>query len=235
MFGKAGLERSVLRHVLVAALGAAVLTAFWISRRDWSPEHRFWRATGDASLVLLMLSLAIGPLARLRPSLARWNPWRREIGIWAAVWAAVHTVTILDGWLRWDWLRLLGYEFVQELGRRARLEPGFGLANAVGALALVIVVVLAVTSSDLALRRIGGSGWRWLHQAAHTVLFLSVLHTAYFLFMHYTQSFHREPSPENWFRWPFVVSVLMLWGLQGVVFAREVRARGGARSAGEPL
>jgi methionine sulfoxide reductase heme-binding subunit len=220
-----GLWRSFSRHALVAGVAVVILAFFWVTRRDWSPEHRIWRATGDVSLVLLFLTLVIGPLARLYKPVVRANPWRRELGIWSAVYAVIHTVVILNGWIRWDLMRFLGYEFNAPLERFSRLEPGFGLSNIVGAVALLISVVLMVTSTDRALQALGGSAWKWLHYSAYTVFYLSGLHTAYFLFMHFTASFHREAAPENWFRVPFLLMVAGVLVIQFAAFQTEVRRR----------
>lgn len=105
------------------------------------------------------------------------------------------------------------YEVIPELGREVRLEPGFGLANLVGLTALGFALVLAATSSDRALRSLGGPAWKWLHHSALFVFYLSLLHAGYFLFLHYTVSFHKQVPPADWFRFPFVVlgaTVVML-------------------------
>lgn len=167
---------------------------------------RLWKAVGDAAFVLLLAALALGPVARLVPATRPLLPWRRQLGIWFALTASLHAVLILDGWALWSLRRFLGYEFVPQLGREARLEPGFGLANIVGSVALFLGLVLAATSSDWAMRRMGRPTWVWLHRLAHTVLILTLLHGSYFLFIHFTVSFHKAPPPSlDWFRIPFIV------------------------------
>lgn len=213
------------RHVAVLIASALTVSAFFLTRMDWDIEMRTWRAFGDAAIVLLFVTLSLGPAARVWRSLGRALPWRRETGIWSALFALVHTTLIFNGWLRWDWGRLLGYEFVPELGRVARLEPGFGLANVVGVVALIWALMLAATSSDRAVRFLGPAGWKWLHHGAYVVFYLAVLHTAYFLFMHFTLSFHRVPPPENWFRWPLLAMGVAVIGLQAAAFVKTVRGR----------
>ena len=167
---------------------------------------RLWKAVGDAAFVLLLAALALGPVARLVPAARPLLQWRRQLGIWFALTASLHAVLILDGWALWSLRRFLGYEFVPQLGRDARLEPGFGLANIVGSVALFLGLVLAATSSDWAMRRMGRPTWVWLHRLAHTVLILTLLHGSYFLFIHFTVSFHKAPPPSlDWFRIPFIV------------------------------
>lgn len=213
------------RHMRAATASSVLFFLFWSSRPDWDPEMRLWRAFGDASLVLLAASLALGPLARLEPRLARHLPLRRELGIDFALLAFMHTLLVLTGWVRWDLLRFLGYEYIEAAGRWVRLESGFGLANIAGVVALVWALILAGTSSDRATRFLGPSAWKWLHGGAYTIFYLVALHTTYFLFLHYTYSFHRPVPPPDWFRWPFLVLAGAVIGLQAAAFAITVRRR----------
>ena len=160
---------ALLRHGATLAATALLLLGFWASRPEWSPEMRLWKAVGDAAVVLLLVSLAIGPLARLWRPAGRLVPWRRQVGIWAAVVALTHSLLVIDGWARWSVRRFLGFEFIPQLGREARLEPGFGLANLVGLVALIWLLVLLATSSDRALRSLGPAAWKWLHQGSYVV------------------------------------------------------------------
>lgn len=222
----------VVQHTGVAALSALLFALFWFTRMEWTADMRLWRAVGDVAVVLLFLSLAMGPAARMSAFLARGLTWRRAVGIWAGATALAHGVLVFWGWTQWSIPRLLGYEFVPQLGRTARMEPGFGLANLMGVVALVWLVVMMVTSFDRAVRALGPSAWKWLHNSAYVVFYLSTLHAAYFLFMHYTESFHRAVPPPNWFRFPLLILGLSVLALQLAAFAvtrsRRTRARGPA-------
>ena len=216
----------LIRHLTVGLGALGVGSVFWLGRLNWDPEMRLWRAVGDASLVLLVVALAAGPMARLWSGARPLLGWRRETGIWFGVLAAVHSALVWHGWARWDVPRLLGYEFVPQLGRVARIEPGFGIANLTGLVALAWALVLTATSSDWAMRRLGAAAWKWLHYGAYTVFYLVALHAAYFLFMHYTVSFHRPVPPDtNWFQLPFLALIAMVPLLQCAAFARAVARR----------
>jgi sulfoxide reductase heme-binding subunit YedZ len=219
------------RHTVAAFLAFVASVPFWYGRLDWDPEMRFWRAIGDGSFVLLAILLMLGPLARLLPSTSRFLPWRRELGIWFAILALVHTVVILDGWIRWDWMRFFGYEFLNQFGRHARVEPGFGLSNLIGIVAIVIALPLLITSSNWAVRRLGSSAWKWLHIGAYIIFYLVVIHSLYFLFMHYTVSFHRPVPEPNWFRYPFLTAAMMVLILQLTGFLVTVRKRADMKRA----
>ena len=147
------------------------------------------------------------------------------MGSWFAIVASIHGVLVVHGWARWSLRRFLGYEVVPQLGREARMEPGFGLSNLIGLTALIVALVLAATSSDRALRRLGAPAWKGLHHSALFVFYLALLHAGYFLFIHYTASFHRQiPSPDG-FRAPFVVLGAALLSLQGAAFFKTACER----------
>ncbi len=216
--------RLLRRHIIVGSIGGTLIYLFWLSRPDWAAEMRFWRAVGDASLIFIYLTLALGPLARFVPRAGKLLSHRRELGIWFGLFAILHTVLILNGWARWNVLRFMGYEPIAELDRMVRLESGFGMANLIGLLAVLLTLPLMATSADWAVRALGGSAWKFLHYTAYTIFYLVVLHTAYFMYIHYTASFHRQPPPNaNWFQIPFAVLTTMVLGLQMSAFFKTVR------------
>lgn len=218
-------KNPVGRHAAAAVLAVLLVYIFWLSRPEWSPDMRLWRAVGDASFILLFAVLAVGPLARLWDNARGLLPWRRELGIWFAIMAAIHAFLIFQGWALWNITRLLGYEFIPQLDRWARLEPGFGLANLLGITALILALVLAATSSDRAVRYLGVASWKWLHYGAYIIFYLVALHVAYFMFMHYTASYHRPVPSPNWFQYFFLGLALTVPLLQTVAFVKTVRSQ----------
>ena len=221
-----GMLGVLVRSAVVGVLALALVGVFWASRPQWSADMRLWRAVGDAAIVLLALSLAVGPVSRLLPAASALGRWRRQLGIWTALTALVHSVLVLWGWVAFDLGRLMGYEFIPQLGYTARIEPGFGLANLMGLVAMTWLLVLLATSSDWAMRRLGPAVWSWVQGFAHVVFYLVILHSAYFLYMHYTLSFHRGVPPDpNWFRVPLLVMAGVLLVLQVAAAVAGARRR----------
>lgn len=218
-----------VRQTIVGALATLFVWLFWLSRPTWSWDMRLWKAFGDSALMLLFLTLLIGPVARLWPIGIKLISWRKYVGIWFGIMALIHGFLVWDGWARWEISRFFGYEFIPEIGRTVRIEPGFGLANLIGVIALFFTVVLMVTSSKWAIKYLGAASWKWLHYSANTIFYLSSIHTAYFLYIHYTLSFHKNVPPPDWFRIPFLLLVGVLLTLQIVVFMKIVMGRKGKK------
>ncbi|MDZ7573137.1 MAG: ferric reductase-like transmembrane domain-containing protein, partial [Pseudotabrizicola sp.] len=198
-------------------LATGLVLGFAAVHIDFSPMHRWNRAFGDASMVLVALSVGLGPLARFLRGVVRVLPFRRELGIYACLLAIVHAAVILIGWVQWDLMRLFGFEWHPELLTYVMLQHGFGLANAIGLAALLLAILLGATSSDFAMRRLGFSGWKFLQMGVLPLWWLTVAHVAYFLFMHFL-SFHRAAPPPNTLQPWFLGLVAAVFALRGAAY-----------------
>lgn len=225
-------QQMPVRHVAVAFLATGLVLGFAAVHIDFSPMHRWNRAFGDASMVLVALSLGLGPLARFLRGVVRVLPFRRELGIYGCLLASVHAAVILIGWVKWDLMRLFGFEWHPELLTYVMFQHGFGFANAVGLAALMLAILLAATSSDFAMRRLGVSSWKFLQMGILPLWWLTVAHVAYFLFMHFL-SFHRATPPPNTLQPWFLGLVTTVFALRGAAYLLTVRAKGKTLLEGE--
>lgn len=230
-----GLARKTLvRHMLVAVLATGLVLGFAAVHAQFSPIHRWNRAFGDASLVLIALSMGLGPLIRFLRASVPLLPFRREMGIHACLLVLVHAAIVLVGWVEWDLMRLFGFEWHPDLLVYVMFQHGFGLANAIGIAALVLAVLLAATSSDFAMRRLGLSGWKFLQMGVLPMWWLTVAHVAYFLFMHFL-SFHRDTPPPNALQPWFVGLVVLVLGLRAAAYLKTIRAKAPSELPGEEV
>ena len=151
-----------LVFVLCALPCAWLVWAALADKLGANPAEALVRATGDWSLRTLCLVLAVTPLRVLTgtPALAR---FRRMLGLWVFFYAALHFVcyAVLDQGLD-----------VATIVRDVAKRP-FIL---VGSLALVLLALLAATSTQRAMRALGGRRWQALHRAVYAVAALALLH-----------------------------------------------------------
>lgn len=196
-----------MRHASVFVISLGLLGLFSLVHDQWEPLHRWNRAFGDTALVLLALTLSLGPLATLFKGARSWLQWRRQTGIWTMVCALAHVAIILHAWVEWHLIRLFGFEFSPMFGRYIMHQQGFGLANVAGILALVFGLMLLLTSNDRSVRWLTPSVWQYLHRGAVLFWWLAIVHIGYFLFIH-NLDVRRAMLDPNPMQWPFVALIV---------------------------
>jgi methionine sulfoxide reductase heme-binding subunit len=140
---------SLLHGALTDSLGA-------------NPAEALSRGSGDWVLRFLCLTLAVTPLRRISgwTALAR---FRRMLGLFAFFYGVLH-------FLCYAWLDM-GFDVAATL-RDIPKRP-FVLA---GTLALLLMLPLATTSFDRAVKALGARRWRQLHRLVYVVVLLGLLH-----------------------------------------------------------
>ncbi|HEY4135331.1 MAG TPA: protein-methionine-sulfoxide reductase heme-binding subunit MsrQ [Alphaproteobacteria bacterium] len=125
------------------------------------PITEIIHTTGDWAIRLLFVSLAITPFRQVLAA-HRLVSVRRIVGVAAFCYIAIHLVGYAA-----DEMFDLG-KVVSEIVLRYYLTIGFA--------GLVLLAVLAATSTDGMVRRLGGKRWKRLHRAAYLVGAIAVVH-----------------------------------------------------------
>ena len=185
----------LLRGAILSVMGTNVLGA--------NPAETLIRATGDWTLRLLCITLAVTPLRKLtkQPMLAR---FRRMLGLFTFFYGCVH-------FLCYSWLDmgLVWGDIVRDIVKRPFIL--------VGTSALLLMLPLALTSFNRAIRALGAGRWQALHRAVYAVALLGLLH---FFWMRSAKSDFAEVSV-----YAAIIAVLLGWRLWG--WLRSARGRGG--------
>jgi sulfoxide reductase heme-binding subunit YedZ len=130
-----------------------------------NPVEFVLRSLGTWTLVLLLATLAITPL--------RWlTGWvwlvrlRRMLGLYAFFYGTMHVTAYV--WIDqyFDWTAI-----ATDVAKRPYLTLGF--------VAYVLMIPLAVTSTNGMVRRLGGRNWQRLHRVVYAIGALGVLHFWY--------------------------------------------------------
>ena len=138
-------------------------------------------ATGYLATVVLAVTLLLGPANLL---LRRRNPvstyLRRDVGIWAAIFSAIHVAAAVLIHVSHGSgpIATVLHFFVDQQGRA--LANSFGLGNWTGLAALVIAVGLLATSSDAALRTLKARRWKAIQRLTYALFGLVVLHAFFY-------------------------------------------------------
>ena len=127
-----------------------------------NPAEALIRGTGDWTLRFLCLTLAVTPLRH-------WTGWhalarfRRLLGLYTFCYGVLH-------FLCFAWLDM-GFDLaaiVKDINKRPFIL--------VGTAALLLMLPLAATSFNRAIRALGARRWQALHRAVYAVALLALLH-----------------------------------------------------------
>ncbi|HJV87824.1 MAG TPA: protein-methionine-sulfoxide reductase heme-binding subunit MsrQ [Noviherbaspirillum sp.] len=155
---------SIKTVIFVAALlpfTRLVLFAF-TDRLGANPIEFITRNTGDWTLYFLCFTLAVTPLRRL----SKWH-WliklRRMLGLFAFFYATLHFTTFFwfDHFFDVD-------EMLRDVAKRPFITVGFT--------AFLLLLPLAITSTNGMIRRLGGKRWQSLHRLVYLIASLGILH-----------------------------------------------------------
>jgi sulfoxide reductase heme-binding subunit YedZ len=126
-----------------------------------NPVEELIHRLGSWGLRFLLLTLCVTPLAVIgrKPQVMR---LRRMLGLFAFTYLALHFSTwlVLDQWLSW-------HAILADIAKRPYIT--------VGLTALLMLVPLAVTSTDGWMRRLGQS-WHRLHRLIYPAAILGCVH-----------------------------------------------------------
>ncbi|MDX2178083.1 MAG: protein-methionine-sulfoxide reductase heme-binding subunit MsrQ [Bryobacteraceae bacterium] len=121
------------------------------------------RFTGDWTLRFLLASLAISPLRRLVPALNDLISYRRMLGLFAFAYGTLHFLHYLALDKLWEWNEI----------KTDFLLRRFFIA---GLIAWALMIPLAATSFNRAIRWMGAKRWQLLHRLAYVAAIAGVVH-----------------------------------------------------------
>jgi len=127
------------------------------------PTANIELTTGYNTLLLLILSLAITPLRKLFPRLGWLIKFRRLLGLFAFFYGTVHMLTWVALYSNFDVRAML-----DDIVKRKFITMGVA--------AWLLLVPLALTSTNWAIRKLGGKNWNRLHKLVYAAAVCGVIH-----------------------------------------------------------
>lgn len=170
-----------------------------------NPAEYVIRATGDWTLRLLCITLAVTPL-RVTLGMPELLRFRRMLGLFTYFYVVLHLLCYswLDMGFAWG-------DVATDIAKRPFILVGFT--------AFVLLTPLALTSFHRAIRWLGAKRWQWLHRLVYLVAVLAVLH---FFWMRAGKSDFAEV-----FVYAFVLFVLLAWRVIRASLWRRLFSLGG--------
>lgn len=173
------LRHRLLYHHVPLAIASTVccLLVFAMVKSKYLP-FRLSMATAYTGMVLLGVTLVLGVLKVLRgESSPVSTDWRRDVGIWAALFGLAHVVIGLQVHAPGRMWTYFVYPAEQARSFPLRLDT-VGWANHLGLFAGLLLLLLLVISNDWSLKRLTGRRWKALQRWNYAVFGLIVVHGA---------------------------------------------------------
>lgn len=168
--------KPLLFLLCLAPLAALVYGAF-NNQLGANPAEKLIRELGEWTLRLLWLTLAVTPLRQLT-GLAALARFRRMLGVFAFFYASLHLLAY--GWLDQG---LDVADIAADIAKRPFILMGFT--------AWVLMLPLAATSFNRAIKALGAPRWQALHKAVYAVAVVGLLH---FVWMRAGKNNFGEPA-----------------------------------------
>jgi sulfoxide reductase heme-binding subunit YedZ len=127
-----------------------------------NPAEALIRATGDWTLRFLCLTLAVTPVRRLT-GYGRILRYRRMLGLFTFFYGVLHMLCYASFDMGFDVA-----EIADDIAERPFILVGFT--------ALMLMVPLAATSFNRAIRALGAARWQLLHRLVYAVAIAGLLH-----------------------------------------------------------
>ncbi len=198
----AGLLRPWVKPLVFTLALLPLLSLFWRATNNLlgaNPAEAVMRGTGDWTMRLLWLTLTVTPLRRLTGWYAL-AQWRRMLGLFAFFYGIAHFLCFAWLDMGFDWSAI-----VRDITKRPFIL--------VGSAALLLMLPLAATSFNRAVKALGAARWRALHKLVFAVALLAVLH---FFWMRTAKNDYAEVA----------VYAVLLAVLLGLRLWRRLRMRG---------
>src|SRR5579863_2383144 len=154
-----------LKPVMFLACLAPLATLAWRgfhSGLGANPIEFITHSTGDWTLIFLLVTLSITPLRKLTQQYWLVN-FRRMLGLYAFFYGTLHLMTYV-------WLDKFFdvHEMLKDIAKRRFITAGMT--------AFVLMIPLAVTSTQWAIRKLGGKRWQALHRLIYFSAAAGVIH-----------------------------------------------------------
>jgi methionine sulfoxide reductase heme-binding subunit len=127
------------------------------------PTAHIELTTGYTTLMLLTITLAITPVRRLSPRLTWMIKFRRLLGLFAFFYATVHMLAYVGLYAGFSMQAML-----DDVAKRRFIT--------MGATAYLLLVPLALTSTNWAIRKLGGKRWNLLHKLVYVATICGIIH-----------------------------------------------------------
>jgi methionine sulfoxide reductase heme-binding subunit len=152
----------IIVHVLCLLPLVRLIFCFYTNNLTANPVEFITHSTGTWALAILLISLAITPLRKIK-TLNWLISLRRMIGLYSFFYASLHFLTYIVFDLNFNFSGV-----AKDIAKRPFITIGFA--------AFVLLLPLAITSNKFSIRKLTGKRWNQLHRLVYPAAILGIVH-----------------------------------------------------------
>jgi methionine sulfoxide reductase heme-binding subunit len=163
-------KRRVINHLIILSSSALVAILIYLTSQDQNHFIRISLATAYSSLLLIGVTLLIGPIRMLQKKPVQVSSdLRRDTGFWAGVHSLIHFFTGSS---------VMGYFVDRNDQFRFNL---FIWTNYLGFIAILFLLLLLALSNDWSLKKLKAKKWKALQRSNYLLFILIIVHGAFYI------------------------------------------------------
>ena len=151
-----------LLFILLLAPSIYWFASLYIGKMGINPIEKLIRELGEFSLQLLIITLCITPLSKIK-ILKNIIILRRMIGLFAFFYVCLHlsTYIIIDHFFNWEYI-------LKDIYKRPFITFGFS--------AFLLMTPLALTSNNISIKKLSFKLWKKIHTLIYIIAPIAALH-----------------------------------------------------------
>ena len=151
-----------LLFILLFAPSIYWFASLYIGKMGINPIEKLIRELGEFSLQLLIITLCITPLSKIK-ILKNIIILRRMIGLFAFFYVCLHlsTYIIIDHFFNWEYI-------LKDIYKRPFITFGFS--------AFLLMTPLALTSNNISIKKLSFKLWKKIHTLIYIIAPIAALH-----------------------------------------------------------
>jgi sulfoxide reductase heme-binding subunit YedZ len=167
-------------HVFALAILAAVIAFYFLVQGGTQSGNEIKvlnKVFAYAGVVAGSIVFLLGPLSRFYPKIFSHDlRYRKPLGLWAFFFILIHFIISMQLYYKWSFNAFLDFS-----------NP-FGLAFSFGLISFSIFLLMALTSTLWAVKKMGYKNWKVLQRTGYIALLFSAIHYALIPGSHFLQS-----------------------------------------------
>ena len=152
----------ILLYILLIIPSLYWFLKLYLGKMGVNPIEAIMRQLGEFSLILIVLTLSISPLSKIK-IFKNFFLLRRQVGLFAFYYICLHLISyvVLDHFFNWEFI-------LKDIYKRPFITLGF--------LSFVLILPLAITSNNNVIKKLTYNTWKKIHRLIYFIAPLATLH-----------------------------------------------------------